>query len=125
MQTSARCLQMMLQVERFRDVFVSMDGITAILAVLSSRVNFQIQYQLCFCLWIITFNEELATKMNKYNMIPILADIMSEAVKEKVTRMILATFRVSDRYRICVPLYAIGCDDQTNKLTDRWSSLLI
>ena len=33
--------------------------------------------------------------MNKYNAIPVLADILTEAVKEKVTRMILATFRVS------------------------------
>lgn len=86
---------MMLQVDRFRDVFVAMDGITTILTVLSSRVNFQIQYQLCFCLWICSFNEGLATKMNKYNAIPVLADILTEAVKEKVTRMILATFRVS------------------------------
>lgn len=31
--------------------------------------------------------------MNRYNAIPILADILSENNKEKVTRMILATFR--------------------------------
>lgn len=88
---------MMLQVDRFRDVFVGLEGITAIMTVLSSRVNFQIQYQLCFCLWILTFDQQLATTMNKYNVIPVLADILSDAVKEKVTRMILATFRVSDR----------------------------
>ncbi|XP_054157872.1 V-type proton ATPase subunit H-like [Oppia nitens] len=93
LQSIARSLQMMLQNDRYRDVFVSMDGITTIVSVLSGRVNFQIQYQLCFCLWILTFNEPLATKMNKYNIIPVLADILSEAVKEKVTRMTLATFR--------------------------------
>lgn len=31
----------------------------------------------------------------RYSIIPILADIMSEAVKEKVQRIILATYRVS------------------------------
>lgn len=31
----------------------------------------------------------------RFNIIPILADILSESVKEKVTRIILATFRVS------------------------------
>jgi len=30
------------------------------------------------------------------NVVPILSDILSESVKEKVTRIILATFRVSD-----------------------------
>lgn len=30
----------------------------------------------------------------RYNVIPILADIQSESVKEKVIRIILATFRV-------------------------------
>jgi V-type H+-transporting ATPase subunit H len=86
---------MMLQVDDYRDVFVSIDGISTIMTVLSGRVNFQIQYQLAFCLWICTFNEKLASKMNKYNVIPVLSDILSEAVKEKVTRMILATFRVN------------------------------
>ncbi|CAG2108276.1 unnamed protein product [Medioppia subpectinata] len=92
-QSIARCMQMMLQNDRYRDVFVGIDGITAIVQVLSGRINFQIQYQLAFCLWILTFNEPLATRMNKYNAIPVLADVLSEAVKEKVTRMALATFR--------------------------------
>ncbi len=34
----------------------------------------------------------------RYNVIPILADIQSESVKEKVIRIILATFRVSCKY---------------------------
>lgn len=35
----------------------------------------------------------------RFNVIPILADILSDSVKEKVTRIILAVFRVS---RKCV-----------------------
>lgn len=31
--------------------------------------------------------------MNKFNAIPILADILSDSVKEKVTRIVLAVFR--------------------------------
>lgn len=31
----------------------------------------------------------------RFNVIPILADILSDSVKEKVTRIILAVFRVS------------------------------
>lgn len=51
------------------------------------------QYQLVFCLWVLTFNPLLAEKMNKFNVIPILADILSDCAKEKVTRIILAVFR--------------------------------
>ncbi|KAG8237155.1 hypothetical protein J437_LFUL011204, partial [Ladona fulva] len=93
MQSIARCLQMMLRVDEYRFAFVSVDGISTLLQVLSGRVNFQVQYQLTFCLWVLTFNPVLAEKMNKFNVIPILADILSDSVKEKVTRIILAVFR--------------------------------
>ncbi|XP_063227390.1 V-type proton ATPase subunit H isoform X1 [Bacillus rossius redtenbacheri] len=93
MQSVARCLQMMLRINEYRFAFVAVDGISTLLAILSSRINFQIQYQLVFCLWVLTFNPLLAEKMNKFNVIPILADILSDSVKEKVTRIILAVFR--------------------------------
>lgn len=92
-QSVARCLQMMLRIDEYRFAFVSVDGISTLLSVLSGRVNFQVQYQLIFCLWVLTFNSLLAEKMNKFNVIPILADILSDSVKEKVTRIILAVFR--------------------------------
>lgn len=92
-QSVARCLQMMLRVDEYRFAFVSVDGISTLISILSSRVNFQVQYQLVFCLWVLTFNPLLAEKMNKFNVIPILADILSDCAKEKVTRIILAVFR--------------------------------
>uniref|UniRef100_A0A1B6K9Z3 V-type proton ATPase subunit H n=1 Tax=Graphocephala atropunctata TaxID=36148 RepID=A0A1B6K9Z3_9HEMI len=93
MQSVARCLQMMLRIDQYRAAFISVDGISTLLSVLSGRVNFQIQYQLIFCIWVLTFNPKLAERMNKFNVIPILADILSDCVKEKVTRIILAVFR--------------------------------
>lgn len=53
----------------------------------------QVQYQLVFCLWVLTFNPLLAEKMNKFNVIPIMGDILNDSAKEKVTRIILAVFR--------------------------------
>lgn len=94
MQTAARCLQMMLRIDLYREVFVEVDGISTIVMVMAgTKVGFQIQYQLTFCLWCLTFNLAIAEKMNKYNIIPILADNLSESAKEKVSRIILATFR--------------------------------
>jgi len=92
-QAVCRCLQMMLRIDEYRFAFVAVDGISTMISILSSRVNFQVQYQLVFCLWVLTFNPLLAEKMNKFNVIPIMADILSDCAKEKVTRIILAVFR--------------------------------
>lgn len=92
-QSVGRCLQMMLRIDQYRLQFVALDGIVAIVNVLSEKVNFQIQYQLSFCLWVLTFNTTIAEKLNKFGVIPILADILADAQKEKVSRIILAVFR--------------------------------
>jgi len=93
-QCVCRCLQMLLKFECYRDVFYSMDGINTIVQVLASgKHNYQIQYQLTFCLWVMTFNPSIAETMNKYSVIPTLADILSHSVKEKVTRITLAVYR--------------------------------
>ena len=63
--------------------------------VLGVKANFQIQYQLSFCLWVLTFNPKIAEKLNAYGVIPVLSDILADAQKEKVSRIILAVFRVS------------------------------
>ncbi|KAI2797809.1 V-type proton ATPase subunit H [Blomia tropicalis] len=92
-QTTARCLQLMLRIDDYRDSFVHLDGLVAVFSALETRTNFQIQYQLIFCVWICTFDYDLTLRMNRYNAVPKLADILSESIKEKVIRMILATFR--------------------------------
>ena len=64
-QTTARCLQMMLRLEKYRLAFADMGGVATLATVLSGRVNFQIQYQLAFCLWVMTFSPNLVEQMNK------------------------------------------------------------
>lgn len=41
-QSVARCLQMMLRVDEYRFAFVVVDGISTLIAILGSRVNFQV-----------------------------------------------------------------------------------
>merc|ERR1719239_251725 len=91
--SAGRCLQMMLRIDYYRIIFVEVDGISAIINVLAGGASFQVQYQLVFCLWCLSMNPDLANKMNKGNIIPVLADVLSDAIKEKVTRIVLATFR--------------------------------
>ncbi|VDN56801.1 unnamed protein product [Dracunculus medinensis] len=91
--TTARSLQMMLRIDEYRHAFVSMDGIASILSTLSGKANFQLQYQLIFSLWCLTFNSSIAEQIPLSGAIQFLADILSESSKEKVIRIILATFR--------------------------------
>ncbi|XP_041468754.1 V-type proton ATPase subunit H-like [Lytechinus variegatus] len=92
-QTVAMCLQQMLKYNEYRVGFMANDGISTLILVLSGKVSFQIQYQLIFCIWMVSFNSSLCAQINKYKIVPVLADILSESVKEKVTRIILAVFR--------------------------------
>lgn len=64
--------------------------------LLSSRVkNFQIQYQVLYCFWLLTYNDDVATQIGQSaTIIPILVETLKSIAKEKVIRMCLATLRV-------------------------------
>jgi len=84
----------MLRIEQYREAFVHIDGIPSIMQVLNNgSVGFQVQYQLVFCLWVLTFDPNIAAIMSKYTVIPRLGEILAETQKEKVTRMIVAFLR--------------------------------
>jgi V-type H+-transporting ATPase subunit H len=92
-QTTARCLQMMLRIDEYRFAFLSVEGVPTIVSVLAGKPNFQLQYQLVFCLWCLTFNCGIAERLSKFSVIPTVADLLTESSKEKVIRIILSTFR--------------------------------
>ncbi|KAG0021863.1 H(+)-transporting V1 sector ATPase subunit H [Entomortierella chlamydospora] len=54
----------------------------------------QMQYQVIYCFWILSFDKEVAEELNrKYDVIPILVEIAKSAIKEKVVRVIISTLR--------------------------------
>jgi V-type H+-transporting ATPase subunit H len=71
----------------------------------------QMCYQIAFCFWLLTFEQDIAEEINKfvpqlhfpietethddrkYDIIPLLTDVAQAAVKEKVIRVIVSTFR--------------------------------
>lgn len=65
------------------------------MGVLSNKCGFQLQYQMIFSIWLLAFSPQMCEYLRHYNIIPVLSDILQESVKEKVTRIILAAFRVS------------------------------
>ncbi|KAI1243380.1 hypothetical protein IHE44_0000984 [Lamprotornis superbus] len=75
-QCVAGCLQLMLRVNEYRFAWVEADG-----------------YQMIFCVWLLAFSPQMCEYLRRYNIVPVLSDILQESVKEKVTRIILAAFR--------------------------------
>jgi V-type H+-transporting ATPase subunit H len=60
----------------------------------TEEVSVQMVYQAVFCFWLFSFDVEIAEQLNaKFAIIPLLADVARNAVKEKVVRMIVATLK--------------------------------
>lgn len=60
----------------------------------STRAGTQLIYQVVLCFWLLSFNKDIAAELNvKLGLIPLLVDVARNAVKEKVTRVTVATFR--------------------------------
>uniref|UniRef100_A0A183I768 V-ATPase_H_C domain-containing protein n=1 Tax=Onchocerca flexuosa TaxID=387005 RepID=A0A183I768_9BILA len=76
----------------------------SILSVLSGKTNFQLQYQLIFSLWCLTFNPTIAEKFPHTGAIQILGDILSESTKEKVKLCIFIFFLRTEEYVIRIIL---------------------
>ncbi|KAA0192419.1 Vacuolar ATP synthase subunit H [Fasciolopsis buskii] len=94
-QTLARNLQMMLRIREYRTRFAEVNGISTIVDVLGEKnTSRQLQYQLIFCLWCMSFDADLSALMCRSpNLLSTVSDIMREAEREKITRISLALFR--------------------------------
>ncbi|CAI2184745.1 3034_t:CDS:10 [Funneliformis geosporum] len=54
----------------------------------------QMQYQIIFCFWLLTFERAVSLEFNKkYDLIPTLINIAKGAIKEKIIRVIIGTFK--------------------------------
>ncbi|KAF9912411.1 H(+)-transporting V1 sector ATPase subunit H [Linnemannia zychae] len=66
----------------------------ALVKILKTEAPTQMQYQVIYCFWILTFDTEIAQELNrKYDVIPPLVEIAKSAIKEKVIRVIISTLR--------------------------------
>jgi len=68
--------------------------INGLVEILESNPSPQMCYQVCFCFWLLTFEKNVAEQINrKFDIIPLLMSIAQSVVKEKVQRVIVATYR--------------------------------
>ncbi|ORY55172.1 armadillo-type protein [Leucosporidium creatinivorum] len=97
-----QCLEAALRVEKVRTAVWAAEGkdseapkvVEGLVQLLRTNPGSQMQYQLGFCFWLLTFDTAIAEQLNsKYNIIPLLSDLARQAVKEKVIRIVVAAFR--------------------------------
>jgi len=68
--------------------------LNGLVEMLESNATPQMCYQVGFCFWLLTFEQEVAEQINrKYDIVPLLMSIAQSVVKEKVQRVIVATYR--------------------------------
>lgn len=71
-------------------------AVDSLISILKKSSVPQKIYELTFAVWLLSFDEEVAKNLDrKCQVIPTLVEMAKLAVKEKVIRVIIATFRVS------------------------------
>ncbi|TFK25032.1 hypothetical protein FA15DRAFT_668906 [Coprinopsis marcescibilis] len=90
-----QCLESLLARPEFRQISWSTPGLVeALVDVLKKNPGPQMSYQVAFCIWLLSFETNIAKEINKkYDIIAELILVAQTAVKEKVIRVIVATFR--------------------------------
>ncbi|GAA5852102.1 hypothetical protein JCM8547_000157 [Rhodosporidiobolus lusitaniae] len=102
---AVQCLESVLRVAKARSIAWSTEsqegGAGKVLKVVEGLVQLlrtnpspQMQYQLGFCIWLLSFDQDIAEQINAhYNLIPLLLTVAQSALKEKILRVVVATFR--------------------------------
>jgi len=84
-------VQILLRVPAYRKAFYDSLVLDKLQNILSTRISFQLQYQIIFCLWLLSFRKEFCPKLLPF--VKPSAEILREAMKEKVIRIIMQLYR--------------------------------
>jgi len=92
---AVQCFGVLLSRQECRSaVWANADFVPGLRSILSNNPSVQTCYRVCFCFWLLTFDTDIAKSIDKkYDIIPLLVNVAQGAVKEKVIRVIVATFR--------------------------------
>ena len=83
----AVAMQYLLREDSYRLYYIKKFSIKPIMDLLSSKVGLQLQYNLLFSLWLLSFNPNVCIKLTgkDHHVIPVLADILKHSTKQKVS----------------------------------------
>ncbi|KAK7693170.1 hypothetical protein QCA50_002736 [Cerrena zonata] len=92
---AVQCLEALLPRSECRKaIWANPSLIPGLVEILKQNPGPQMSYQVGFCFWLLTFEQEIAEQINKkFDIIPLLTNVAQSAVKEKVIRVVVATFR--------------------------------
>ncbi|KAH9997541.1 ATPase V1 complex subunit H [Russula vinacea] len=92
---AVQCLEAILPRHEVRQAVWAIPGIlSGLVDILKSNQNPQMNYQVGFCFWLLTFETEIAEQINqKYDVIPLFISVAQAAAKEKIVRVNIATLR--------------------------------
>ncbi|CDO69013.1 hypothetical protein BN946_scf184834.g20 [Trametes cinnabarina] len=92
---AVQCLEAILSRPECRQaVWANASLVGGLVDILRHNPTPQMSYQVGFCLWLLTFEQDVAEQIQKrFDIIPLLVDVAQGAAKEKVIRVIVATFR--------------------------------
>ncbi|ODN82885.1 hypothetical protein, variant [Cryptococcus amylolentus CBS 6039] len=95
-EVAAQVLGAVLGTKQFRNAVWEEEGaISGLIKSLKSNPNPQAQYWAIFSLWQLSFEKKAAEGLDKkYDVVALLTDVAKAAVKEKVQRVVVATFKV-------------------------------
>ncbi|KAL9658132.1 hypothetical protein ABK040_013044 [Willaertia magna] len=89
-----KALMKLLKRNDCRGLYFKARGIPPLINLLRiHRNNIQILYEVSFCLWLLTFHENVVTFFQNEYLVPRLHDVLKNSQKEKVIRIILFTFK--------------------------------
>lgn len=87
-------LQALVLKDDFRLAFVRLNGIPLLVDMLKTQSgNIQLMYETIFCIWMMTYNQEIASNVVGTGLIPALVDVIKTIVKEKVVRLSISSLR--------------------------------
>lgn len=88
-------LEHLLRVPPIRTQFVARtDDIRHLVETLMRSRHVQIQYQTIFAIWLMTFDEHIAEKLQiEFHIIQALQEVAKSAIKEKIIRICISTWR--------------------------------
>lgn len=86
-------LKLFLRVPHYRMPFIEAKGLKPLTDILAGKTNFQLQYQVGFCLWMLSFESDIVEKMRDYPVVMVTADTLRATTREKVRRVIFAFYR--------------------------------
>ena len=79
-------LQYLLRTDSYRLYYIKKFSIKPLMDLLASKKSLQLQYNLLFTFWLLTFNPTVCIKLTdkEHHVISILADILKHSTKQKV-----------------------------------------